>query len=109
MKDQNLPQDWLRGFLGMCVLKTLEPGPTYGYAIISDLAEAGLGEIKGGTLYPLLTRFESRGLVEIEWRAGQNGPGRKYFSLTGAGRTELDSLKAAWGDFSQIINNHLSQ
>lgn len=41
------PADWLRGLLTTCVLKTLEKGPTYGYAIITQLAEAGLGDIKG--------------------------------------------------------------
>lgn len=108
MNDQALPSDWLRGFLGMCVLKVLDAGPTYGYAIIAALADAGLGDIKGGTLYPLLTRFENKGLVSIEWRAGEGGPGRKYFSLTDAGRAELAVLSKQWEHFAQLINNHLN-
>lgn len=92
----------------MCVLKVLESGPTYGYAIISALADAGLGDIKGGTLYPLLTRFENRGLVSIEWRAGEGGPGRKYFALTPEGERELAVLTKQWGHFAQLINQHLN-
>ena len=57
--------EWLRGVLQPCVLQCLADGPAYGYAIIARLAEAGLGEIKGGTLYPLLARLETRELVTV--------------------------------------------
>src|SRR5690625_898005 len=85
------PSEWLRGVLELCVLRVLADGATYGYAIAAELAQAGLGEIKGGTLYPLLGRLEKNALVTAEWRAGEGGPGRKYFALTAAGRAELDS------------------
>src|SRR6185312_6454415 len=94
------PTDWMRAVLGLCVLQSLEPGPSYGYAIISTLEAAGFGTVKGGTLYPLLARFEAGGWVETEWRAGTSGPGRKYFSLPGAGRTELGRQRTAWERFS---------
>lgn len=70
-------------------------------------AEAGLGEIKGGTLYPLLARLETRELVTIEWRTGEGGPGRKYFRLTETGRAELVDARSAWGDFAAVIDAHL--
>ena len=84
--------EWLRGVLGLCVLRTLAGGPSYGYAIATALAEAGLGEVKGGTLYPLLARLEKNALVTVEWRAGEGGPGRKYFALTEAGEGRVGSL-----------------
>lgn len=99
--------DWLRGILQPCVLQCLADGPAYGYAIIARLAEAGLGEIKGGTLYPLLTRLQDRGLVEVEWRTGEGGPGRKYFELTPAGRAELAEARAAWTEFAGAVDAHL--
>lgn len=102
------PADWLRGLLTTCVLKTLEKGPTYGYAIITQLAEAGLGDIKGGTLYPLLNRLENRGLVEVQWREGDGGPGRKYFFLTDAGTQELATLTVTWQTFSTAVTTHLT-
>ncbi len=101
------PSDWLRATLGMCALKSLEAGPSYGYAIITALEKSGLGSIKGGTLYPLLTRFETAGLLATEWRAGDGGPGRKYFALTQAGRTALAEQRTAWTLFTETTNNHL--
>lgn len=60
------------------MLRILLDGPSYGYAITQRLADVGLGTVKGGTLYPLLGRFEESGFVEVEWRPGEAGPGRKY-------------------------------
>lgn len=101
------PSDWLRATLGLFVLRALEAGPSYGYAIIGDLEQHGLGTIKGGTLYPLLTRYEAAGLVVTEWRPGEAGPGRKYFALTEHGRTELERLRHEWARFTEISNNYL--
>ena len=85
-----------------------EAGPTYGYAIIAELAEAGLGKVKGGTLYPLLTRFETAGWLEVEWRPGEAGPGRKYFALTELGRSELSRQRTAWNSFTSITTTFLA-
>ncbi|WP_343319215.1 PadR family transcriptional regulator [Arthrobacter sp. TMP15] len=94
------PSDWNRASLGLCALQALQGGPTYGYAIITALEDAGLGTFKGGTLYPLLTRFETAGWVDVQWRPGQSGPGRKYFSLTAAGFTELNRQRSQWRAFT---------
>ncbi|GAA4381266.1 PadR family transcriptional regulator [Paeniglutamicibacter cryotolerans] len=102
------PSDWLRATLGMCALRALESGPSYGYAIISALAGAGLGTIKGGTLYPLLTRFEAAGWVATEWRPGEGGPGRKYFSLTADGRRTLAEQREAWRNFTHTTTGFLN-
>lgn len=67
------PAEWMRGVLEVCVLHVVGRGPTYGYAIAQALEEAGLGAVKGGTLYPLLARFEQAGLVDVEWRPGTGG------------------------------------
>jgi len=102
------PSDWLRATLGFLTLRALEAGPSYGYAIIGDLELHGLGTIKGGTLYPLLTRYEAAGLVVTEWRPGEAGPGRKYFALTEHGRTELVRLRHDWARFTETSNSYLS-
>ena len=101
------PSDWLRATLGMFVLRALEEGPSYGYAIIRGLAHNGIGEIKGGTLYPLLTRYEKLGLVVTEWRPGEAGPGRKYFALTEQGGAELERMRREWTRFTHVSNNYL--
>lgn len=87
----------------MCALAVIARGETYGYAIASELAAAGLGVVKGGTLYPLLARFEQAGLVRVEWRAGESGPGRKYYALTDAGLLELDRRRVQWRAFADTV------
>lgn len=100
--DHPWPGDWMRGVLEVCVLRVLADGPTYGYAIGARLADAGLGAPKGGTLYPLLSRFEAAGLVRVEWRAGESGPGRKYYELTDDGRTHLATQAERWTRFTHL-------
>ncbi|MDO5617839.1 PadR family transcriptional regulator [Kocuria sp.] len=107
MNERAPNSEWLRGVLETCVLQTMLPGPTYGYEITTRLADAGLGELKGGTLYPLLARLEKKGLVSVQWRAGEGGPGRKYFALTEQGCAQLAEAKAAWQDFTTTISIHL--
>lgn len=101
------PSDWLRAALGLAALRTLENGPSYGYAIIAQLADAGFGTIKGGTLYPLLSRFEQASLISTEWHPGKAGPGRKYFTLTDTGRSILDHQRRDWANFSHVVTEHL--
>ena len=99
MSEVRWPGEWLRGVLQLCVLGVLADGPTYGYAIAARLDQAGLGTVKGGTLYPLLARLEADGLVRSSWQAGDGGPGRKYFTLTEPGRRELHSRARQWEQF----------
>ncbi|MDR6985946.1 PadR family transcriptional regulator PadR [Paenarthrobacter nitroguajacolicus] len=103
------PSDWLRATLGFLALHALSAGPSYGYAIINELERNGFGTIKGGTLYPLLTRYEAAGLVTTEWRAGDGGPGRKYFALTDLGRAEKNRLSADWLHFTELSNRYLNE
>lgn len=102
MTAEQWPSEWLRGVLGVCVLRILLDGPSYGYAITQRLAEVGLGAVKGGTLYPLLGRLEQAGHVEVDWRPGDGGPGRKYFALTEQGRHEAGEQAARWAEFTTI-------
>lgn len=87
------------------MLRVLADGPTYGYAIAAALEEGGIGTVKGGTLYPLLTRFEAAQWVQVEWRAGDGGPGRKYYTLTSAGRAEQLRQAREWATFAQVTAN----
>ena len=102
------PSEWLRGALEVCVLRILAEGPTYGYAISARLAQEGIGTVKGGTLYPLLGRFERTGLVRVEWRTGETGPARKYYALTAAGRTELATLAERWAAFADLTRGFVA-
>jgi PadR family transcriptional regulator PadR len=107
-ETQPWPSDWLRGVLEVCVLRVLAEGPTYGYAVTAALADGGLGAVKGGTLYPLLKRFEVAGWVSTVWRAGEGGPGRKYYELTDAGRAALHERSAQWLAFARATSRFVA-
>ncbi len=95
--DERLDRELLRGVLPLCTLAVVTTeGPTYGYAITRALADAGLGAVKGGTLYPLLQRLEDDGLVVTSWREGDRGPSRKYYSVTDRGRAALADAARRW-------------
>ena len=105
--DQRRVQ-WLKGVLDLCVLARLASGEAYGYEISKDLDAAGFGEIKGGTLYPLLNRLDRDGLVTTAWRAGDQGPNRKYYQITDVGRTTLQAAAEAWSEFTVIASQTLT-
>ncbi|MEU1605696.1 PadR family transcriptional regulator [Micromonospora matsumotoense] len=100
MGDEAWPSEWLRGVLGPAVLSILSEREAYGYLIAQRLEQGGLGHVKGGTLYPLLARYEAAGLLESSWQEGDGGPGRKFFTITEAGAAELSGLRERWAAFS---------
>lgn len=102
------PTAWTRAALPLCLLGILD-GETrsYGYALLGRLGEAGLDGVKAAALYPALTRLEEEGAVEVEWGAGDGGPGRKYYRITEEGRARLRRDQAAWGAFSRTVDSLL--
>ena len=91
----------MRGVLSLCVLSVVAEQETYGYAVAQRLQQAGLGVVKGGTLYPVLTRLEQEGLLTSTWREGEGGPGRKFFAVTPAGIAALHERSIDWLTFTQ--------
>lgn len=103
MTDQ-WPQAWTRAAIEMCVLALVkQSGPTHGYEIAQRLSSAGLGEIKGGTLYPVLGRLEERGHLTSRWTGGVGGPGRKVVDITAEGVAALDTTVADWATWSARV------
>ncbi len=100
MDDRQWPGEWMRGVLSLCVLAVVAEGETYGYAVAQRLQAAGLGTVKGGTLYPILTRLEQEGLVTSAWGHGEAGPGRKFFAVTPAGLAALAERTEDWMTFT---------
>ncbi|WJV47907.1 PadR family transcriptional regulator [Streptomyces flavofungini] len=95
---------WTRAALPLCLLAILDTEKqSYGYALLNHLATAGIHGVKAATLYPALTRLEEDGSVEIEWGAGEGGPGRKYYRITDAGRARLHHDRTAWASFTHSV------
>jgi PadR family transcriptional regulator, regulatory protein PadR len=82
--------------LDLCVLAVLHRQPTHGYEVARMLEAAGVGEVKGGTLYPLLARLEQQELLTATWQEGSGGPRRKCYAVTASGASYLREHGAAW-------------
>jgi PadR family transcriptional regulator PadR len=86
-----------KGVLDMCVLALLARQDGYAYDIASRLAQdIGMGE---GTIYPLMRRMQSDGLVKTYLAESSSGPPRKYYQLTRAGHAALAAQRAEWNAF----------
>ncbi len=99
----------IHGFLEACLLSLLEAGPDYGLSLAQRLADAGLDDVPGGTLYPALVRLESRGYVTSSKRDSASGPPRKYFAITTDGRDELATRRAEWRVFTGVLTDIIEQ
>jgi PadR family transcriptional regulator PadR len=94
----------LHGFLDLCLLALLSKGADYGFGLAQRLAQAGLGEVPGGTLYPALLRLEQQGWVSATWAASETGPRRKYYALTPEGSAVLERDAAGWVLFRDSVD-----
>ena len=96
-----------KGALELCVLALLSQHDSYAYEIASRLADAiGMGE---GTIYPLMRRLQSDRLVETYLVESTEGPPRKYYKLTDAGRRSFTSQQSAWKSFSGAVEGILGE
>src|SRR3984885_14342234 len=97
---ENLKLELRRGCLIVAVLAQLR-AEQYGYTLRKALADDGL-EIDEGTLYPLLRRLESQGLLASEWREHEKRNNR-FYRLTDPGTDILERLLAEWRDIDSSI------
>lgn len=95
-----------RGVLVLAVLSRLQV-PQYGYSLRQALAEGGM-PVEEGTLYPLLRRLESQGLLASEWNT-EFAPPRRYYRLGEEGARAFAALAAAWREQVQVMNGFLQE
>src|SRR3954467_9254686 len=92
----------LPGTLYMLILRTLAAGPLHGYAVVKrvkDVSRAGI-EIEDGSLYPALNRMMVKGWLQAEWGLSENNRKARFYSLTPAGRAQLDEEAA---EFDRMV------
>jgi PadR family transcriptional regulator, regulatory protein PadR len=97
--------DLLQGTLDLLILQTLAPGPMHGWAVaqrIEQLSRNAL-QIGQGSLYPALHRLEYKGWIRSEWGPSENNRRAKYYSLTRAGKKQLESELKTWDRLSEAI------
>lgn len=96
----NLIQELRRGVISLAVLSQLQE-EQYGYSIMKMLADKGL-DIDQGTLYPLLRRLETQGLLESNWRI-EDGRPRRYYGISAKGKEILPRLRDEWAKIIATI------
>ncbi|HVF58075.1 MAG TPA: PadR family transcriptional regulator [Pyrinomonadaceae bacterium] len=90
--------DLLQGTLDMLILKALSLGALHGYGVIQRIRQMS-GEmltVEQGSLYPALYRIEQRGWVSSDWDTNETGRRAKFYTLTRAGRRQLEVEEASW-------------
>lgn len=103
--------DLLQGTLDLLILKTLALGPMHGWGIsqrIQQVSEEVL-QVGQGSLYPALARLEQRGWIAAEWSTSENNRRARYYSLTKAGRRQLERELGEWERLSAAIALVLQQ
>lgn len=101
---ENTKAQMRKGILEYCILSILSREDSYAPQIIAELKEAQMIVVEG-TLYPILTRQKNQGLLTYRWEESPQGPPRKYYSLTPAGREALAQLDESWDALVNQIHN----
>ena len=96
MDDTNT--DVIQGTLDLLILKTLSLQPLHGFGIARRIEQVSRGvfKVNAGSLLTALQRLERAGWLDAEWRQTENARRAKYYTLTRAGRRQLEAEAADW-------------
>jgi transcriptional regulator len=96
MSDSNT--DVIQGTLDMLILKTLSLEPMHGFGIARRIEQTSRGvfKVNPGSLLTALKRLERTGQIDAEWRQSANARRARYYTLTRAGRRQLEADTADW-------------
>ena len=101
------------GLISLLVLLAIsrDSEPSYGYRIIKTLETISNGRFKfpEGTIYPILSSLQSKGLLTSYWGDAPEGPRRKYYTLTSDGSKALNMGLIEWKNVASITNNIIKQ
>jgi PadR family transcriptional regulator, regulatory protein PadR len=99
------PTDLVQGTLDLLILKMLALEPMNGWAVGQRLRQlsADVLQVSDGSLYPALHKLEQEGWVTAEWRQTENNRRAKFYSLTRAGRRQLQIETSNWDRLAHAI------
>ena len=103
MNLENTQSQMRKGILEYCILVLISKGEVYASDIIESLKDAKLIVVEG-TLYPLLTRLKNGGLLSYSWKESDQGPPRKYYTLTETGKIFISELNKTWTELNTSVN-----
>jgi len=92
-----------KGVLELCVLVLLDKKDRYGYELVQKISDQI--EISEGSVYPLLRRLTKEEYFTTYLKESTEGPSRKYYQLTAAGRKQLSELEDYWDELHKTIKN----
>jgi PadR family transcriptional regulator PadR len=100
------PNDLVQGTLDLLILKTLALEPKHGWAIAKRIQQISreVLQVQQGSLYPALQRLEEKAWIKAKWAETDTGRKAKFYSLTAAGRVQLEKEAANWNRLSAAIN-----
>jgi PadR family transcriptional regulator, regulatory protein PadR len=100
------PSDLVQGTLDLLILKTVSLEPKHGWAIAKRIQQVSCEvlQVQQGSLYPALHRLEQQGWIRAKWAESETGRQAKFYSLTAAGRKQLEQETANWKRLSGAIN-----
>jgi PadR family transcriptional regulator PadR len=100
------PSDLVQGTLDLLILKTLSLDAQHGWAIAKRIQQISgeVLQVQQGSLYPALHRLEQQGWIRAKWAETETGRQAKFYSLTAAGRKQLDMETNNWKRLSGAIN-----
>jgi transcriptional regulator len=100
------PNDLVQGTLDLLILRTLSPQPMHGWAIAKRIQQLSCEvlQVQQGSLYPALHRLEQQGWIEAKWAESETGRQAKFYSLTAAGRGQMEKETANWNRLSAAID-----
>ena len=101
-KGEKMNVQLKKGNLDLCVLALLCENDMYGFELVGRISEAI--QISEGTIYPLLKRIKDVGYVTTYLKESNEGPPRKYYSITAAGINEKMRLADEWYKFADGVN-----
>ena len=93
----------LKGVLDTAVLAVVQRADGYGYDVVRRLREAGLEEVGDASVYGTLRRLYAAGALSTYVVPSDDGPHRKYYSITPSGRELLEQQREDWQRFSSVI------
>jgi transcriptional regulator len=99
------PSDLIQGTLDVLILKSLASEPRHGWAIAKRIqaVSGDVLQIKQGSLYPALHRLEAQGLIKAEQKKNETGREARFYTLTRAGRAQLEAEVSQWERLSAAI------
>lgn len=100
------PADLVQGTLDLLILKILALEPLNGFAVGQRLRQVSgeILQVSDGSLYPALHKLEQEGWISAEWKQTENNRRAKFYSLTRAGRRQLEKESANWQRLSNAIS-----